>query len=444
MAPTLLLDASADPDIVRRLWPGRQVVHHHVEASLNLRTVLVADETYSGSSLDPRLQGDDADETRLQKADDRKIRLRKLIELVASAHGHGRVLFGASKAVREILMGPWTHRPGNLDEVHYGAQRGLDFAKNHLAAISIGRSEMEIWLVDGLAAALTWDMDEPEEPYDRRGDGLDDRGRLLLRRGVTRMVARRDGSDVGLTVPMVPGFYGRKIDQQWRDEELSQFRGRLRPVYRDEPATWMCVSSVFPEGVVADEILTLDEALATWSPVMSVLSHPDVMGVVAPGLTDKQDGVSVEDVEAFVAAHADDPSYRDLSWTDGDGTPCRGLVSAMQDSPGLALGIMLDVPAAMRHATIGPLKAALVPSRIRPPDATAKSRPTTQELERKAREFRIWWDAQVAAGDEALREAGFALAALRHERPVPPPPPPKPPEPEPEALETPVQRSLFS
>ena len=312
-------------------------------------------------------------------------------------------------------MGPWTPRPGNLDEVHYGAQRGLDFAKNHLAAISIGRSEMEIWLVDGLAAALSWDTDDPEEPYDKRGDGLDDRGKLLLRRGVTRMVARRDGSDVGLPVPMVPGFYGRKIDQQWRDEELAQFRGRLRPVYRDEPATWICVSSVFPEGVVADAILTLDEAIATWSPVMSVLSHPDVMGVVAPGVTDRQDGVSAEDVEAFVQAHADDPSYRDLTWTDGDGTPCRGLVSAMQDSPGLALGIMLDVPEAMRRAAIGPLKTALVPSKIRPPDALMLARPTTLERERKERELQAWSEAQVAAGNEALREAGFAVAVAAPE-----------------------------
>ena len=439
-APTLLLDASADPDIVRRLWPARRVVHHHVEASLNLRTVLIADETYSGSSLDPRPRGDDGDAVRAEKARSRRVKLRRLIELVSSAHGHGRVLFGAAKAVREALTTWWPHPPWNLDEVHYGAQRGLDFAKDHAAAISIGRSEMPVWLVDGLAAALTWDMDEPEGPYDRRGNGLTDRGTPLLRRGTTRMVGRRDGSDVGLVVPMAEGTYGRKIDQQWRDEELSQFRGRLRPVYRDEPATWICVSSVFPEGVVADEILTLDEALATWSPVMSVLSHSDVMGVVAAGLTDRRDDVSAEDVRAFLVAHADDPAYRDVTWTDDDGTDRRGLVWAAQDSPGLAIGTMLDVPKAMRRATIGPLKRSFVASRIRPPDALAKARPSSTERQAREAEFRARWDAE-AAGNEALREAGYAIAAIGHEMEAPPPlpPPPKPPAvPEPK---TPERRS---
>jgi hypothetical protein len=37
---------------------------------------------------------------------------------------------------------------------HFGAMRGLDFAKNYAAAISIGRSEMPVWVVDGLVAAL--------------------------------------------------------------------------------------------------------------------------------------------------------------------------------------------------------------------------------------------------------------------------------------------------
>ncbi len=409
-APTLMLDASADKDIVKRLYPGREVVHHHVPPGLlNLRTVLIADATYSGSSLDPRPQGDDGDEARALAAAEKCVKLRKLLELAATSHGHGRMLFGGSKKVRELIMGTWTWPPENIDEVHYGAQRGLDFAKNHLCAVSIGRSEMPIWLVDGLAAALTWDTDEPEEPYDERGDGLRDDGKPLMRLGVTRMVQCRDGADVGLSVPMVPGTYGRKIDTQWRDEELSQFRGRLRPVYRDEPATWICVSSVFPEGIVADAILTLDEAISTWSPIMSAQAVRGVGGVVAVGVTDRLDAISTTQVERFIADHADDPAYRDVTYSTMEGDIRFGLVSALQDPEPVFDAMIGDV-----HVSVGPPKARLAPSKAREPDAVILARPSAEERERRAEAWHWWFVERRAAGDEAVQHGKAISIMLRH------------------------------
>ncbi len=415
-APTLMLDASADEAIVKRLYPGREVQLHHVEPGLlNLRTVLIADATYSGSSLDPRPQGDDGDEARALAAAEKKVKIRKLVELAATSHGHGRVLVGASKRVRELIMRTWTHPPANIDEVHFGAQRGLDFAKNHLCAVSVGRSEMPIWLVDGLAAALTWDMDEPEEPYDRRGDGLKDDGKPLMRQGVTRMVQCRDGSDVGLSVPMVPGVFGQKVDQQWRDEELSQFRGRLRPVYRDEPATWVCVSSVFPEGIIADAILTLDEAILTWSPVMSAQAIPAVDGVVAVGVTDRATGIPASQVEAFLAAHADDPAYRDVTWQSQCGDIRLGLVSASRDADA-----PLPAPIERAHVSVGPPKAASAPSKAREPDALMVARRSVEEREQRAHAWRAWYRERLAAGDETVTQHGLAIAVMLRHRDDPP------------------------
>ncbi len=45
--------------------------------------------------------------------------------------------------------------------------------------------------------------------------------------------------------------------RQFREEELIQSMGRLRPVYRDDVGLWIAVSRVLPAGIVVDAVTTL-------------------------------------------------------------------------------------------------------------------------------------------------------------------------------------------
>ena len=265
--PVLLLDASADEALVSKCWGGRPVSVTHIDAKLNLRTVLVADRTWATSAF------------RMDLAGDSKKARRVVANVIATAHdaitsaatlyGHGRVVVGAPKSVRQELMLAWAE-PANIDWMHYGAVRGLDFARQHLVALSLGRHEFPVRVIDGLVGACTYDDPEPEWPVDRWGDGyqhhpdgsyvLDKHGHEVEIRTpvVTRTYPMRNGADVSVTVSQYEGPWAACIQCQFREEELAQFAGRLRPVYRlGEAPLWIAGSRVLPEGFVIDDVVSL-------------------------------------------------------------------------------------------------------------------------------------------------------------------------------------------
>jgi hypothetical protein len=187
--------------------------------------------------------------------------VRKAISAISGYYGFSRVVAGGSILARRAVNTNW-EGPHNVDWCHFGAMRGLDFAKYHAAAISVGRMELPVRIVDGLVAALTYDDDEPERPYDRFGTGLNEAGQPLLVPSGNQLVRMRSGHDLHMPVPMFPGRWGRMIQKQYREEELLQFLGRLRPVYREGDAPiWFSLSSVIPEEVIVDDLINMDDLL---------------------------------------------------------------------------------------------------------------------------------------------------------------------------------------
>ena len=256
--PTLLLDASAAPEIIQKVWRGVEVVPRTAIAPLNVRVVAVVDRTYSNASL---LGGKKSNSDKRHLSANLLGDLRKALSLISGVYGFGRVVVGTSMLVRRLLNTAWT-LPSNLDWCHYGAIRGLDFAKNHVAAVSIGRMELPIHTVDGLVAALTYDDEEVEEPFDKYGSGRDEDGRLIRLPMEMRRLPMRSGKDVKIPTPIYPGKWARLIQAQYREEELLQLEGRLRPVYRAGPApVWFAMSSVIPEGTIIDDVLTLSDMI---------------------------------------------------------------------------------------------------------------------------------------------------------------------------------------
>lgn len=258
--PLLLLDASAQPEIIARIWTRSGEDDRQAEVAvvrdLNVRVVAIADSTYATSKL---LPGRGATPAVAQDCARRLAKVRRAISLISAMYGHSRVVAGATMKARRLINTGWKS-PENVDWMHYGAVRGLDFAKHHDAAISFGRLEPPVWVVDGVVAALTYDEDAPEEPFDGNGNGLDAQGNALRLPPDDMIVHMRSGHDVRIEVPRYPGKWARMVQRQYREEEQSQFLGRLRPVYRSgEASTWFCFSSVMPEGLYVDDILHIDD-----------------------------------------------------------------------------------------------------------------------------------------------------------------------------------------
>lgn len=255
--PILFLDASGEREILAKIF-DRKINTVEIKAPLHMRVLWVPDGGYAKSGILP--DPDDGAEQRRAKAF-KKTLLREALTTVGFAYADSGIVAGSAMGVRTFLNSRWAH-PDNMAWMHFGAVRGLDWAKSYGAAVSIGCLNLADRDVDSYVAALSHDDDEPETPVDVWGNGRigpEDDAKPLPRRYVTREVPLRDGSMA--TVDGVHEYekkWARLIQHQVREEELAQFGGRLRPVYREgEAPVWVVVGKVLPAGVVVDEIASL-------------------------------------------------------------------------------------------------------------------------------------------------------------------------------------------
>ncbi len=168
--------------MIEKIWLGKEVVTHDIPAAVNVRTVAIADRTYSNASVVAKPSA-----TAREKLQSAQLltNLKKVLSATSVLFGWGRVVAGSSILVRKVINKDWAG-PANIDWCHFGAMRGLDFAKYHNAAVSVGRMELPTRVVDGLVAALTYDDDVPEQPFDKYGTGKNDMGGDLMVPAETR------------------------------------------------------------------------------------------------------------------------------------------------------------------------------------------------------------------------------------------------------------------
>ena len=227
--PTLMMDATADEEIVRKVWTGRNVDVVRITAPLHQRVLWCNNSTFSDSSLLPRNPDDDSTEARKRALSPARnlVYVRHVASAMCGLFGFGRVLVNSNKSVRVAMAKSWK-QPANMDSLHNGAAMGLDFAKGHAAMLNIGRMEMPVWIVDAIVAALTYDDTIPEEPVDRTGNGFASDGEDLKIPKALRKVMMRDGSDVTHAVPEYEGFWANRVQRQYREENTMQAIGRLQ------------------------------------------------------------------------------------------------------------------------------------------------------------------------------------------------------------------------
>ncbi|HEY8360675.1 MAG TPA: bifunctional DNA primase/polymerase [Ramlibacter sp.] len=264
-APVLLLDASAHAGIVSKIFPDRTVVMHDITADLNAKVVAVIDKSYSTASLVPH--ADASDTAKLQAA--RRLDLyRDARNNICAWNAHGRVLETSMKSVREANSTNFVP-PVNLDQIHLGAERGLDFAKQHVASIGLGRMELPVWIMDGLAAALAASDPEPAVLLDPLGTGCLPDGEPLPQALGEIVLPMQDGSDLTIIGAKNPEGWQRVVQQQFREEGLRQgCIGRMRPVYREDTPTVYIFATCIPEGIIVDEVCSLQDLIPSYAPLL--------------------------------------------------------------------------------------------------------------------------------------------------------------------------------
>lgn len=295
-APVLLLDASAAPSVVAKIWkiPEKNIMVHNVVddfgKSLNVRIVAVPNMTFSNTSL---AASPEASVSAKSQAAQNLAKVRNALSLISAMYADGRVVAGSNIMLREIINDGWKC-PENIDWCHFGALRGLDVFKNHSAAVSIGRMEVPFRSIDGLAAALTYDDPIPEHPFDLYGTGFDQDGKSLRLPMEDQRIRLRNGSFAITQIPTYHSVWARLMQQQYREEELLQFVGRLRPVYRQgRPPVWFALTSIIPETLIVDDIVHIDDLIggvpkgkAIWEAVrrLNGIVEPELIAYLCPDI----------------------------------------------------------------------------------------------------------------------------------------------------------------
>lgn len=253
----ILLDASVDPAITARIFPGTKVLMEPIHADLNMRVLLAADQNWAISGLVPREKSTLVDMLTMAKRVDS---IRSFISRLAGIYAHGVVLVGMPKSLREAVQSDWL-APYNVDFGHHGAMRGLDFADRHVASVTIGRLEPPAEAIDKQVGALSYRDPEPEKPIDALGTGLDEHGREIGQGRVPRRVRLRD-RDAIISATEYGGPLARRLQLQYREEENRQIHGRTRPVWRQDTPDAIVLGQSLPEDMIVDALTNFDAMMA--------------------------------------------------------------------------------------------------------------------------------------------------------------------------------------
>jgi len=212
-APTLLMDATMEPELLRPVWPDLELVADVAVGVPHMRVRQVVDRAFALSMLDPDGTTDPKEAKR------RTNRLRELHAVVARearAHAPGQVLVVAQKRVRATLeaMGGL---PPTVAWAHHGAVAGLDTWGGVRAMVVVGRTMPSPRSVELQAEALTGAAVTPLPGWYPRVDA-------------TREMA--DGSLQAAEADRHPHPTAEALRQQACEHGLVQVVGRGRGVNR--------------------------------------------------------------------------------------------------------------------------------------------------------------------------------------------------------------------
>jgi len=248
-APTLILDATLNAELVRPYWPNVEVMADVRVATPHQRIFQVIDRAYSQTMLKPL--DAKAAKSKPEEAQRRRNRLHDLratIYRIARIYTHGEVLVILQLAVKDALLdlGPL---PPNVVTAHHNSVAGRDEWKHVAAEIIVGRTQPKPSAVERIAEALTGRAVENPIPD----------GEWYLRVDAVREMA--DGTSLLDETDRHPDPLCEAVRWQIAEGQIVQAVGRTRGVWRtaDNPCdVWVLTDLVLPlplDGVVHAEWL---------------------------------------------------------------------------------------------------------------------------------------------------------------------------------------------
>ena len=239
--PALILDASGDVEIYRRLFGNRLRAAAELRCQRNVEVVQVRDITMARTSLTGTgLKGSQRSETSPAKA----ARLRaEVVEVVkALAAKHGLFMLATNKSVEELLA---PYLGGEVTTGHFGALRGRNDFQDCVAGMVLGREQPPAGAMEDIARAL-W-ADDPE-PLFSPGGYVEAR----------RDIQMRDGSTVSVQVQVHPDARVQRVVELHRERESEQAVDRLRLILNPVRKT-VYLACDLPLDLVVDRVVTWRE-----------------------------------------------------------------------------------------------------------------------------------------------------------------------------------------
>jgi len=269
--PVVLLDADADPEILRALWPERAVELVKAELRPVAHVVQVADKSFSKRAL-LGLEGKGGGEELRAEV----VGLVRLEALRQRAEGGGGVLAVASKAVVARLFADAGRPAPRLGaELHgarwawYGpATRGLNAWRAFGVVVLLGREELPPEALAGQARALFGDGPEPLALPEPDGSGA------VLPPEAALPVLMADGSARALVGRAYAEPRLRALQMQHREHGLRQGAERLRLAHAPSPKRVLVLSRVPVPGLpVAELVAWADLAPSRFARAVAEAAH---------------------------------------------------------------------------------------------------------------------------------------------------------------------------
>lgn len=219
IAPTLMLDATLNVDLVRPYWPDVELTAELLADAPHQTIRQVVDRAYSKSAIEPLTEtmlGYTLEEAKRRARGLRNV--HAIVNREARQYGGQPVLLVTQKAVREALPAIGPMAPA-VDLAHHNAVAGRDQWRDVRSLIVVGRTQPAPASVERLAEALTGRAVEHLEGWYGRGDGV----RHTATAGAVSIEADRH-----------PDPIAEAIRWQVCEGELVQIIGRGRGVNRAE------------------------------------------------------------------------------------------------------------------------------------------------------------------------------------------------------------------
>ena len=428
--PVVVLDADADAEILRALWPGREVELVRAELRPVAQVVQVADKSFSKRAL-LGLEGKGGGEELRAEV----VGMVRLEVLRQRAEGGGGVLVVASKAVvRRFFEDAGQPAPALGAELHgarwawYGpATRGLNDWRGFGAVVLLGREELPPEALAGQARALFGDGPEPlalPEP-----DGC---GAVLPPEAALPMLMA-DGSARALMGRAYAEPRLRALQMQHREHGMRQAAERLRLAHAPSPKRVLVLSRVPVPGLpVAELVAWADLAPGRFARALAEAAHRGgILRTSAAGLAADAPETfpSVKAAEHWLAKEGAEAVKYPLA-PNRDSLEARGYLIATpaaarmpkQRGRPTPLLVLSDGPPSPQEArqraeaALGPLAAFEVPeSRPEPAQSPPEALPVAHIQPRKSRARRMepWPLPPRQTKEEALAGLRAALPAFK-------------------------------